>query len=248
MTARPVIGIVASAYVVTKHFGDLAVLGAPGRYVEQVAAAGARPILVPAATAGDLLDVVDGLVLIGGGDVDPLRYGGSPGPAFDVDPARDDAEINLVHAAAAADMPLLGVCRGLQVLAVAFGGTLTGDLGMSHVLPGDTHSVSTQPGSLVNSLLGARPGVTALHHQAVAEPGPCWHATAWADDGVAEAIEWSGDRTWPALGVQWHPELEDSTGATLFGWLVRAAGAPDSRPTASIAVPPVGIEPTLSRF
>ncbi len=248
MTARPVIGIVASSYTVTKHFGDLAVVGTPTRYVEQVAAAGARPILLPAATAVDLLEVVDALVLTGGGDVDPLRYGGSTGPGIDVDPARDEAEISLVRAAAEAGTPLLGVCRGLQVLAVAFGGTLTGDLGMSHVLPGDTHSVRTRPGSLIHSLLGAGPEVTALHHQAVAEPGPSWRATSWADDGVVEAIEWQGSLPWPVLGVQWHPELEASTGARLFDWLARAAVRSTHGPTASMTVPPVGIEPTLSRF
>ncbi len=236
----PVVGIVGHGYVVAKHFGDLAVVGTPADYVRQLAAAGARPVLLPGAAAYTMLDVVDALVLTGGGDVDPRLYGGSPDAAIDLDPARDDHELALARAAADAGTPLLGVCRGLQILAVAFGGTLTGNLGLSHVLPKVGHPVTTRPGSLVQSVLGDRPTVTSLHHQAVADPGPSWRATAWADDGVVEAIEWQGNTAWPVLGVQWHPELEGETGAALFGWIVRAARRSP--------VPPVGIEPTLSRF
>ncbi len=233
-------GIVGHGYVVPKHFGDLAVVGTPADYVRQLVAAGARPVLLPGETAYEMLDVVDAVVLTGGGDVDPQRYGSSATASLDVDPTRDEDEIALVRAAAAVRMPLLGVCRGLQILTVAFGGTLTTDLGMSHVLPHVGHTVTTLPGSAVHELLGDRTLVTALHHQAVADPGPCWRATAWADDGVIEAAEWAGDGDWPVLGVQWHPELEGATGEAMFSWLVREA-----RRT---AVPPVGIEPTLSRF
>lgn len=240
MTAAPVVGIVGHGYVVPKYFGDLAVVGTPVSYVQQLSRAGARPVLLPGATAYDVLDVVDALVLTGGGDLDPQLYGGSAAPAVDVDPTRDEHELALVRAAATARIPLLAVCRGLQVVTVAFGGTLTTDLAMSHVLPEVGHPVTTRPGSLLQSLLGDRPTISSLHHQAVAEPGPSWRATAWADDGVIEAAEWAGDGDWPVLGVQWHPELEGATGATLFGWLVRAAVRPP--------VPPVGIEPTLSRF
>lgn len=236
----PVVGIVGHGWVVTRHFGDLDLVGTPAGYVRQLSAVGARPVLLPGATAHNLLDVVDALVLTGGGDVDPRLYGGLAAVTGDVDRARDDHEIALVHAAAAAGIPLLGVCRGMQILAVAFGGVLTEDVGKTHVLPGVGHPVTTRPGSVLRSLLGERPGVTSLHHQAVADPGPSWRATAWADDGVVEAIEWTGDPAWPVLGVQWHPELEGATGQTLFGWLVRAARRS--------AVPPVGIEPTLSRF
>ncbi len=82
----------------------------------------------------------------------------------------------------------------------------------------------TAPGSRVAGLLGERAVVTSLHHQAVADPGPRWRVTARADDGVAEAVEWAGDPAWPALGVQWHPELpDDPTGEVLFAWLTRCA-------------------------
>jgi putative glutamine amidotransferase len=221
MAERPVIGIVGHGYVVPKFFGDLPVTGTPDRYVAHLAAAGGRPVVLPGAHAVDLLDRVDALVLTGGGDVEPARYGGAAEGSVDVDRARDDAEIALVRAAERSGTPVLGVCRGLQVLVVAFGGTLRTDLGMSHVLPGGGHVVSTQPGSLIRDLLGPRPEVTALHHQAVADPGPCWRSTASAEDLVVEAVEWAG--AWPVLGVQWHPELEEARGAVLFEWLVGAA-------------------------
>jgi putative glutamine amidotransferase len=166
--------------------------------------------------------MVDALVLTGGGDLDPLLSGADPTVASDVDRARDDEEIALVRAAATTGMPLLGVCRGLQVLAAAFGATLTG--GVDHIRPHDGHDVTTAPGSVLNELVGPRVRTSALHHQAVVDPGTRWRPTAWADDGTIEAVEWA-DGSWPALGVQWHPELawsedlDDPTGPALFGWL-----------------------------
>jgi len=226
----PVIGIVGHGYAVPKPFGDLPVTGTPQTYVEALVQVGARPVIVPPRAGVDLLDVVDGLVLTGGGDVDPARYG-APGTAyevtaFDIDVERDDAEIELVRVAAGARIPVLGACRGLQILAVALGGTLTG--GVDHLHPRAGHDVRTAPGSLVSTLIGDRAHTSALHHQAVADPGPYWRPTAWTDDGVIEAIEpVQGD--WPVLGVQWHPELSwrreftDDTGPALFRWLAEAA-------------------------
>lgn len=221
---HPVIGIVGHRHTVTKRFGDLDVVGSTAPYVDQVRRAGGRPVVLPGSAAVDLLDVVDALVLTGGGDVDPLRYGGDPGSGVDVDATRDRDEIAVVRAAAEAGVPLLGACRGLQVLVVAFGGTLTGDLGAGHLLPDVGHPVSTRPGSLVHDVLGPRPAVTSLHHQSVADPGPCWSPSAWADDGVVEAVEWTANEDWLALAVQWHPELENVSGAALFAWLIRHAG------------------------
>jgi putative glutamine amidotransferase len=116
---------------------------------------------------------------------------------------------------------------------VAFGGTLTGDLGMSHVLLEGDHPVETRPGSLIRRLLGERPLVSSLHHQAVADAGPCWHPTARADDGIIEAAEWTGPDPWPVLGVQWHPEIEGPAGASLFEWLVREARSQKAGPTST---------------
>lgn len=227
---RPVVGIVGHGYVVARPFGDLPVVGSPTTYVDQVIAAGARPVLLPGAASVDLLDAVDALILTGGGDVAPHLYGSTSDLARDVDQVRDAHELALVRAAATAGVPLLGVCRGLQVLAVAFGGTLTADLAMRHVLPGVGHPVVTDPGSKLRALCGPRPSVTSLHNQAVADTGTCWRATAWTDDGVIEGIEWVGELDWPVLGVQWHPELEGSSGAALFAWLV-------SQPASSTRIP-----------
>jgi putative glutamine amidotransferase len=225
----PVIGVVGHGYVVPRPFGELPVTGTPTCYLDGLRSVGARSVLLPDAGAADLLDLVDGLVLTGGGDVDPRRYGGDSEPAVDVDPARDDNEVALVRAAADAGIPLLGVCRGLQVLAVTFGGTLVPVV--DHLRPQAGHDVTTAPGSLVRTVLGTRVHTSALHAQATADPGPCWRPTAWSHDGTVEAIEWATGG-WPVIGVQWHPELawadpvahlDDATGPALFGWLHEAA-------------------------
>lgn len=222
MGGGPVVGVVGHAYVVPKPFGALPVTGSPTCYLDGLVAVGARPVLLPGSEAVDLLDVVDALVLTGGGDLDPLLSGADPAGASEIDRACDDSEIAVVRAAAAAGVPLLGVCRGLQVLATAFGGTLAG--GLEHIRPHDGHDVTTVPGSVMHELVGPQVCTSALHRQAIADPGPRWRPTARADDGVVEAIEWVGGG-WPVLGVQWHPELawsegfDDPTGPALFGWL-----------------------------
>jgi putative glutamine amidotransferase len=223
MTRGPVVGIVGHRYVVPRPYVQLDVTGTPRAYVDRIASAGGRPLLLPAGHAVAHLDLVDALVLTGGGDVDPARYAGDADAALDVEPSRDDDEVALVHATAAAGVPLLGVCRGLQVLVVAFGGTLVGHVDGPR-LPGAGHRIEPGPGTLARRVLGGRPHVTSLHHQAVDDPGPCWRVTARADDAVAEAVEWAGPGDWAALGVQWHPELpDDATGGRVFGWLVGAA-------------------------
>jgi putative glutamine amidotransferase len=223
---KPVVGVVGHGYLVPKPFGDLPVTGTPPTYLDSIAAAGGRALILPPRQAPELLDLVDALVLTGGGDVDPARYGGA-GSAEDVDPERDDDEIALVHAAAAARLPVLGICRGMQILAVAFGGTLHG--GLEHRIPEAGHEVRTAPGSLIDELIGGHAQTSALHQQAVLDPGPRWRATAWSHDGIIEAIEPAAPGC-PVLGVQWHPEMHghpvitDPTGPALFGWLVDRAG------------------------
>lgn len=223
---RPVVGVVGHGYAVPMHFGDLPVIGTPRDFPEGVRAAGGRPVVLSPLDAVGLLDVVDALILTGGGDVDPARYGGHPGSAQGVDPERDDAEIVLARAAGEARIPMLAVCRGLQILVVAFGGTLRS--GVPHVQPECGHEIRTEPGTLVASLLGPRARTSALHHQAVADPGSAWRSTAWTADNTVEAIEPIGV-DWPVLGVQWHPELYrhdllgDGTGPAVFGWLVGQA-------------------------
>lgn len=220
---QPLVGVAGQDYVVPRPWGELPAMGAPRAYVEGLRAAGAQPVVLPPGFPAEALGLLDGLVLMGGGDLDPDSYGGRAGPdsvARDVDRSRDAAELALVPAAREIGLPLLGVCRGLQVMAVASGGTLIPDL--PHVRPGTGHQVRTSPGSVVAGLLGAEPDVSALHHQAVAGRPPHWRTTAHAHDGVIEALEWADQDAWPAVGVQWHPEL-DATGPALFGWLVQVA-------------------------
>ena len=205
----PVVGIAGEGLVVIKHFGDQQVVASPLAVVNGVRSAGGRPMVLPPGAGADDLDAVDALVLAGGVDLG-------------VDAARDRDELALALAALEKGLPTLGLCRGLQVLAVATGGSLAPELGDGHIiLPPGTHAVRTVPGSAVADLVpDGRVG--SLHHQAVAAYDDRWRATATAPDGVVEALEWVDQRAWPALGVQWHPEL-DGTGPAVFGWLVRVA-------------------------
>src|SRR3954452_8721465 len=114
----PLIGIAGAAYVVARPWGQLPVHGIPQPYVDQVVRAGGRPVVLPPG-GQDVLDALDGLVLAGGGDLDPSLYGGPPGAAHDVDRSRDESEIALVRRARDLHLPTLGVCRGAQVFAVA---------------------------------------------------------------------------------------------------------------------------------
>lgn len=194
--------------------------------------AGAEPVVLDAA-AGVLppADAIDGLILMGGGDVDPTLYGGDAAhPTIDgVDRAADDAEARLVRRALAAGRPVLGICRGLQIINVALGGTLHEDLprtgadgtpGMhrNHADPTGPmvlHDVSIEPGTRLAGILGPAARVVSGHHQAAARLGEGLRVAATAPDGVVEALELAdqggaGDRT-PAsvpwlVAVQWHPE------------------------------------------
>jgi len=184
---------------------------------------------------------VDGLVLPGGGDVDPARYGGDiSASVYDVNPAQDDLDLEIAAAAIAAGIPILGVCRGLQVLNVAFGGTLVEDLPVSSVrhTPGDDgcgvlewtwHPVAVAAGSRLRALVDADEiAVASGHHQSIRTLGAGLVATALADDGIIEAVE---HESLPIVAVQWHPEAE-GTPAVLaaapfaaFADLVRASRA-----------------------
>jgi putative glutamine amidotransferase len=224
--SRPTIGITASLETVTS--GPWVELSAvvPIHYCEAVQRAGGRAVLlVPdpadAAEPDEILDLVDGVLITGAaGDVDPSRYGAEPHPeTHPVEPLRDEFELSLVHAASARDMPLLGICRGMEVLNVAHGGTLEQHLPdvIGHTdharSPGAfvRHSVRLEPGSLAARAVGAeRAEVRGFHHQGVREVGNGLLPTAWSDlaDGIVEGIERT-DRGF-ALGVLWHPE-EDET-------------------------------------
>lgn len=229
---RPIIGI--TTYVEPASWGvwtDLGTTLVPHAYTEAVTRAGGRAVLLPPDDAdADVLRVLDGLVLSGGADVEPARYGAEPGPLTVTRPDRDAAELALLRAALAADLPVLGVCRGLQVLAVAAGGTLHQHLPdvLGHTghqpAPGEygTHEAHFTPGSRIAGLMGDDRKVHCYHHQAVADAGTLT-VTGRAEDGTIEAVEDPARRF--VLGVQWHPEL--TRDQRLFGALVAAAGRRD---------------------
>lgn len=191
-------------------------------YLRALEGAGLIPLVVaPLAdpqTAVGLLDQVAGLVLTGGEDVDPAHYGAVPHPALGtVHPERDATELALVQAARERDLPTLAICRGIQLLNVALGGTLVQDLpsqrpgALSHD-PGDdrarrSHAVDVVEGSALAAALGAtRIDANSFHHQAVEQVGAELRVTARAPDGVIEGVETDPDSPWSAIGVQWHPE------------------------------------------
>jgi gamma-glutamyl-gamma-aminobutyrate hydrolase PuuD len=198
-------------------------------YVDAVSRAGGVPVLLPpVATDEGVLDVLDGLLLIGGADLDPAGYGADPHPATSgTRPDRDAHESRLFAAALAGRMPVLGICRGAQLMTAALGGTLHQHLPelLGHRGHGPepgafgTSAVTTAPGSLVAEVLGERTEVPCHHHQGLNEVPTPLVPTAWAEDGLVEAVELPGD-AW-VLGVQWHPE-EDQTDLRLFEAFVTA--------------------------
>jgi putative glutamine amidotransferase len=229
---RPRIGVTC-----TQALRDDRLIGEVSRaFTDAVTRVGGIPMVLPVLDGGDADEVIsalDGLLLSGGGDVVSSYYGGDPGEAeYSVDGARDAWELALVAAARAAGLPILGVCRGAQLLNVACGGTLVQHLPrityISHrLLDRDlemVHDVRIDPASTLSSVTGQQMfGVNSLHHQAVARPGSGLRAVAWAPDGVIEAVE-STDG-WAVLGVQWHPELliDQAAHLAVFSWLVQAA-------------------------
>lgn len=202
----------------------------PGVYVEAVARSGGVPLLLPpVATDPTVLDVLDGLLLVGGADIDPAFYGAEPHPATAATrPARDEHEKLLLTAALDRGTPVLGVCRGAQLMTAALGGSLHQHL--PDLLGHEGHrpepavfgttAISTEPGSLVARILGDHTKVPCYHHQGLAEVSTPLVATAWAEDGLVEAVELPGDG-W-VLGVQWHPE-ENQDDLRLFEALVDVA-------------------------
>ncbi len=210
----------------------------PAAYVDAVQRAGGTAILLtPAAEYGSaVLERLDGLVLTGGGDLDPVHYGGACHPTiYMVDAERDGCELQLARRAVATGLPTLCICRGLQVLNAALGGTLVPHLPevvgrrIAHRVPPrrpSWHEVETRPGSRLARVLGGERTVPASwHHQAVDRVAPGLEAVAHAPDGTVEGLEMP-DHPW-LLAVQWHPEItadQDPAQQALFDALVRAVG------------------------
>ena len=192
-------------------------------YARSVYAAGGMPVHLPIdADPADWVHHIDALVLTGGADIDPSRYG-QTNTASTIEPERDAVEFTLYETALADGIPVLGICRGFQLINVHAGGTLHQDVPehARYDLPPATavHVLTVTPGSVVHDLFGDGHRVNSLHHQTVAEIGAGLCVTARADDGTPEAIEVPGARV---LAVQWHPEMMDHHDAT-FRWVVTAA-------------------------
>lgn len=232
--SRPLIGLTgrqvpARVLGVPHGWADARIEAYFGEYAQAVTACGGLALHTPLAADPQALALrCDGFVFSGGEDVDPGRYGGLLTAATSaVDPQRDEFEMALFEAALALGKPILGICRGAQLINVARGGTLIADLavgeGTSHASYAyprahRRHTVRFIEGTLGHRLYGPSTSVNSFHHQAVDRPGRGVAITGRACDGVAEAIELDGA---PVLGLQWHPECFDIDPA--FGWLVETS-------------------------
>lgn len=208
-------------------------------YLRALEAAGGVPLLVAPqasrATVEAIVAAASGLILTGGADIDPARYGQQPHPTVSgTSPERDATEALLVRLAFERGLPVLAICRGMQLLNVALGGTLVQDIpsqvpnALAHAQEAPrgtaTHDVRVEPSSALAKVLGCeRARVNSMHHQAVDQLGEGLVPVAWAPDGVVEGLELPGR---PVLGVQWHPEDLHATephAAALFRWLCGVA-------------------------
>mgnify|MGYP001350179297 CR=1 FL=1 len=237
MDTRPVIGLCTALERARWAAWDLPAHLLPRDYADAVSRAGGLPVLLPpdpASTAdpGPLLDLLDGLILAGGVDVDPAAYGAQPHPATDAPCVERDAfELALARAAVDRDLPVLGICRGMQILNVALGGTLHQDLPELHghdehrrvlgSFEGADHQVDLVPGSAAARAAGETDHRTfSHHHQGVDRLGAGLVVSGTSSyDPVPEAIECPGARF--VVGVQWHPEVDP--GSSLIAGFVAAA-------------------------
>jgi putative glutamine amidotransferase len=266
---RPLIGISGRRMAISQLANTSQIYGS--RYMDlflsdfarRVWEAGGMPVHLPFEADGEIVSSLNGLVITGGQDVHPRRYDGTRvvDPTNDPrlyhlahDAERDDYEARLLEAALHCDTPLLGICRGHQLLNVVLGGTLIEDIpesrvahdsNLSALTDGDhDHLVTTEPDSLVRTLYGERRRTNSWHHQAVDQLGDGLRITARADDGIVEAIEAPGR---PILGVQWHPEWM-STPDPAFDWLVNQASAGAVRHGSDTASTPLPQDARSPRF
>lgn len=230
---RPLIGLTANHSDLDATLRD--------RYYKQIVAAGGTPVIIPPVADKEVivntLEQLDGLILTGGADYNPLWMGEEPSTHLHgINRERDLAELLTARLAFNWQIPTLGICRGIQTLAIALGGKVAQDIQeaaspgtviIKHAQDADrsepTHSVRIADGSILSGIYeGETIHVNSFHHQAVAQPGPHFRITATAPDGTVEAIESTEHKA--VMGVQWHPEWLEEEGRRLFKWLVDCAG------------------------
>jgi microsomal dipeptidase-like Zn-dependent dipeptidase/anthranilate/para-aminobenzoate synthase component II len=226
-SSQPVIGITGNYEQLTCKLGR--------GYYESVIRAGATPLIIPPSASTDVLmntlDHIDALLLSGGADINPLYCGEEPVPGLHgINQERDLPELLIARLAYNRQMPILGICRGIQTLAVALGGKIEQDIKattVKHSQDADrsepTHTVVIEPDStLYNIYKSSQIFTNSFHHQAVSDPGTLFRVTARAKDGTIEAMESTEFKS--VIGVQWHPECMDD-GLPLFRWLTEEAKA-----------------------
>lgn len=229
---RPLVGITAWRRQLDTYLGRERLQTLSAYYGEAVSGAGMTPMIIPngqdSAEAARVMAVLDGLVLSGGDDVDPANYGAEPESSRGVDADVDRFEIALVEAAREEGKPVLAICRGLQLLNVALGGTLNQEVTAAetpHELIGKDfdpeevnarrHTVHFEPGSLMTDIYGAEEAkVNTLHHQGIRDIAPDLVIEGRTEDGQVEAARCRDG--WWAVGVQWHPERMDGEHRKIF--------------------------------
>jgi len=233
MANKPLIGITGRRKKGRDIVGNLEVLSDfdvdlyYADYANGVLEAGGLPVHLPVdADPVDLLNHLDGLLLPGGADIDPGRYGAeSETDDFPPEPARDEQELALVNQAYELAVPILGICRGLQIINVRAGGTLHQDVtphaGFDHPTTTEWHTVTFESGSVLGGIYGTERPVNSLHHQTIDRIGDGLRVSARSPEGSIEGIEHTD---LPIVAVQWHPEmLPTRPSDPLFTWLVEAA-------------------------
>lgn len=230
---KPVVGLTSNHHEIDADIRE--------RYYQQVIAAGGVPVIIPPVADADViletLERIDALILTGGADHDPHWMGEEPSPLLgNVNEVRDLPELLIARLAYNKQIPILGICRGIQTMAIAFGGHVAQDFSLAEDLkpepkikhsqdedrPVKTHSVHFSNGSTLSNIYESEDlMVNSFHHQVVDKTGDLFRATAWSEDGLIEAIESTEYK--PMMGVQWHPEWLEEEGRKIFDWLVEEA-------------------------
>lgn len=241
VSMHPLIGIVICGFTGSRQF-------VPNAYIQSVRYSGGIPLLIPLVRSdrmiGQYLNICDGFLFCGGADITPLLFGEPPRPCGgETDITVDLFQIRLMKQVLSAQKPVLGICRGMQVLSVACGGSLWQDLSlcpqkvyghMQHTSDRSSvsHRIRTVPGTQMRRWIGPSIPVNSFHHQAVKEPGRSLSVSARSGDGIIEALEHTEHPF--AVGVQWHPECmyrNSEEMRTLFHKLIKHASAsPGSHP------------------